>query len=256
MKGVECMRLIKHTSILFLSIFCLLSGCINEEGTKGSGSKGEAKKLAKDLLQEKYEDEFVVYSIGNSWGTLTEDTFTALSYEKNSPTVRFEATVAKDGSYLIDEYIRRKISDEMEKRMLDVMQNSSFNIGLKVGPDIKIVDSNNTNMTVEEYMKLAPNLGFRFYVVTDAKNLSDNEARELVDVLSRSVQEYSNINGSMDLYFSSTSTLDQFNDYIKKNPNADSGMFEILEEANHEQHDITNSTLELTAEELLKTLRK
>lgn len=252
MKGVEYMQIVKHTAILFLTIICLVgvSGCMNEEGTKGSESTDEAKKLAEELLQEKYGEEFVVYSVGNSWGTLTEDTFTALSYEKTSPTVRFEAKVAKDGSYLIDEYISRKISDEMENKMLEVIKDSPFTIALKVGPDIKIVDSNHSDMSVDEYMKQVPKLGFRFYVVTDAKNLSAEEASEMLDLLSRSIQLYPVINGSMDLYFDSHSTIEQFNDYIKENPNADSGMFEILEEANHEQYNITNSTLELTAEEV------
>jgi hypothetical protein len=248
------MRIIKRTAILLLSIICLVgvSGCMNEEGneTKGSESTDEAKKLAQDLLQEKYGEEFVVYSVGNSWGTLTEDTFTALSYEKNSPTVRFEAKVDKDGSYLIDEYISRKVSDKMEKRMLEVMRDSSFNLALKVGPDIKVIESSDANMSVEEYMEQLPKLGFRFYVVTDANSLSNEEASEMLDVLSQSVQLYPNINGSLDLYFSSPSTVDQFNDYIKENPNADNGMFELLEEATHAQYDITNSTLELTAEEL------
>ncbi len=245
------MQIGKRTAIVILAIISLIgvSGCMNGEGTKSPESTDEAKKLAENLLHEKYGEEFVVYSVGNSWGTLTEDTFTALSYEKNSPTVRFEAKVAKDGSYLIDEYISRKISNEMESEMLEVMKDSPFTIALKVGPDIKIVDSTNSNMSVGEYMEKVPKLGFRFYVVTDAKKLSAEEESEMLDLFIRSIQSYPAINGSVDLYFGSPSMIEQFNDYMKENPNADSGMFEILEEATHEQYNITNSTIELAAEE-------
>jgi len=78
----------------------------------------ERAEMAEKLLEEKYGGEYVVYSVGNSWGTSTNNTFTALCYEKSEPTVRFEAKVAKDGSYMHDEYVSRKVSNKMEEKML------------------------------------------------------------------------------------------------------------------------------------------
>jgi hypothetical protein len=247
------MKIIKRSALLIIAMMTLLgvSGCMNESDNSMSEGKKQAK-LTEKLLHEKYGKEFVVYSLGNSWGTLTNNTFTALCYEKGASNVRFRVKVVKDGSYMSDEYISCKVSGKIEKRMMNVLQTSTLKMALKLGPEVTTIKSSDSDMEPEEFMKQMPNTLFALYVVIDANNLSNEEATQIVDVLNKSVQEFPALNGAIDLYLGNRSMIDRFNQYNCENPGADHGMFEILKDAKNGLYKIENNKVQLTAEELLR----
>jgi hypothetical protein len=126
------MKFIKRSALLILAMITLLgvSGCMKESKSMSDGE--EKANLAEKLLHEKYGKNFVVYSEGGSYGTLTGDTFTVYAYEKKSPTVRFKADVAKDGTYMLDDFVSTKVSGKIETSISNQLKNSNFNIALKV----------------------------------------------------------------------------------------------------------------------------
>jgi hypothetical protein len=244
------MKIKIRSTLIILAMITLLGGCIKD----GNSSSEETKRanIAQKLLHEKYGKDFVVYSIGNSYGTLTNEAFTALCYEKSTPTVRFAAKVAKDGSYMHDEYVSRKVSEKMEKGIKSNLNNFADPFALKVGAGIKMIDSKNANMSPEEFMTSVPDLVFKLYVVIEAKQLSSEEASNLVNLLSNGVKEYPNLNGEMEVYLGSKLMIDHFNTYNSENPNADSGMFEILKDSKPGYFEIEKGQLKLTADELAR----
>lgn len=245
------MKLFRRYLLLILAGIALvgLSACSDDSDPKSE------RDLAEKMMHEKYGKDFVVYSVGNSWGTMTNDTFTALCYEKGASNVRFRVKVAKDGSYMSDEYISSKVSEKMKKRMMRVLQTSPFKMALKVGPAVATIRSTDADMEPEEFMKKMPKNLFALYVVIDANQLSNEEAAQIVDVLNKSIQVFPELNGAIDLYLGNRSMIDRFNQYNRKNRSADHGMDEILKDAKNELYGIENNKVQLTAEELV-TLSK
>ena len=62
-------------------------------------------------LQEKYVEEFKCDSIGNRFGTATNDTVTGYCYPSNEPEVLFTAVMDKDGNLVEDTYIPSYVTD-------------------------------------------------------------------------------------------------------------------------------------------------
>lgn len=239
--------------VLFITILIGVSGCMKESNNNDSKPNSIAEKrakLAEKMLNKKYGKEFVAYSVGNSWGTMNEDTFTALCYEKSSPTLRFEAEIDKDGTYMFDEYVSRNVSEKIESKIQSQLENSPFKIAVKVGAGVTNIDSNQYDMSVEEFIKLVPTSSFAIYIVIEKQDLSIDEARILVEQLSTSVKEFTTLNGAMDIYVGKESMLDDFNKYNKENPNADSGMFDTVKEAKNGLYQIEGGKLQLSAEQI------
>lgn len=217
-----------------------------------SKSDGETKaNLAEKLLHEKYGKNFVVYSEGGSYGTLTGDTYTVYAYEKNEPTLRFKAAIAKDGSNIQDDFVSTKVSEKIETSVKKDLQQANLPIALKVGAGVTGIDSKNADMSVDEFIQKVPKAAFVLTMVIEKKPLSAEEAGRFVELLSQSIQKFPNLKGSVDLYVGSKTMLENFNRYNRENPGGDSGMYDTIAEAKNGLYDIEGGKLNLTAEQLL-----
>ena len=66
-------------------------------------------QTAKELLNNKYDEDFEVSAIGQRYGTLSNSTYKVTCYPINHPELVFMAEISKDGSYIYDEYIFRVV---------------------------------------------------------------------------------------------------------------------------------------------------
>jgi hypothetical protein len=242
---------IKRYALLILAMIILLglSGCMKD--SKSMSDREKKANLAEKLLHEKYGKNFTVYSEGGSYGTLTDDTFTVLAYEKNAPTLRFRADIAKDGSYMLDDFISTKVSDKIETSVRKDLQQANINIALKVGAGVTGIDSKNADMSVDEFIQKVPKAAFVITVVMEKKILSFEEANNLVALLSNSIQKFPNLKGSVDIYVGSKSMLENFNRYNRENPGGDSGMYETVKNAKNGLYYMEGGRLKLTTEQLI-----
>lgn len=208
-------------------------------------------ETAQELLNEKYGEKFTVYSYGKSFGTLTNNTYTVICSPADEPALRFEAEIAKDGSYIYDEYVSRKVSDKIEKAMMKVLSVSNTQMAVKVGAATKIIDSVQADMPVKEFMALTPNAKFAIYVVLDQEKLTKQEASETVELLKKSIAATPSINGYVYLYLGTEEMVSQFSKYIRENPGADKGLFDILKSAKSLEAVITQSDFNIDKGKLL-----
>lgn len=231
-------------------IISILFVCIIASGVGGC-MKENRIDIAQELLKAKYGEDFKMYTYGKSFGTLTNNTFTVVCSPVDEPELRFEAEIAKDGSYMIDEYVARKVSDKIEKKMMEVLNSSKIDISVKVGSGTKTIESSKSDMSAEEFIELMPNAKFAIYVVIGKTGLTSEEAFVITGLLNKSLILTPNINGYIYLYLGPTEMITRFNEYKQENPWADKGMFDILKDANSVEAEISKSVFNIKNDELM-----
>lgn len=73
-------------------------------------------KLAKRVLREKYNESFDVSEVGKGFGTLMNDTFTVSCRSTKHSDIVFKAEIEKEGMYVLDDYIPKRMSKRWRMR--------------------------------------------------------------------------------------------------------------------------------------------
>ena len=141
------MNIMKKVRML-LSTFFLLSllGC-------SSLNEKQAEQMV-NLLEEKYEEEFVVTHIGQRYGTATNDTVTTYVHPKENENLSFKAIMTKDGQLVGDGYIPVLISDQFN----DMMKSELEPLGIESETYTFIMKARSAgetdkSITIEEYVE-------------------------------------------------------------------------------------------------------
>ncbi|WP_155922232.1 hypothetical protein [Bacillus sp. EB01] len=131
--------------MMLMSIFSLI-GC-------NAIDKSQAAAV-EELLEKKYNQEFVATAIGERYGTANNDTVTTILHPKGKEELVFEAVMNKDRELIADTYIPRLISDSIN----GILKNGLKTQGIESETNTVAMGSNsagesNTKITIEEYVQ-------------------------------------------------------------------------------------------------------
>lgn len=211
-----------------------LSGCEN--------SKEEWKQQAKELLSEKYGEEFEILSLGESYGNDGNKTYTVICAPEEDGTCRFEAKIEKDGSYFQDGYISTLISNDMEQRFSEKIRVYADSFYIHVAPGSKFVDSENTEMTLEEFLQENPKNRFAVYVAVN--ETAEEEKSKILEAVQEVLDMQKAISGSLDVSFLPEEKLDELQEYMSVRAVTDSGMIERIEAGRNETYKIETGKIQ------------
>ena len=90
------MRNLGRITVIMVMV-CLMIGGSGCMGIFAS-TKSEVR-IAKKVLNEKYNEDFEIISLGGRGGTLTNDTFTVKCYPVSDPDYIFKTEIQKEGNF-------------------------------------------------------------------------------------------------------------------------------------------------------------
>lgn len=164
------------------------------------------------MLEEKYGEEFAVAEyLGLE---RMENRYEAVCYSQAYPDILFEAQAAADGSYLTDEYIAARVCRKIEDKILDNMGSASGYIELKVQAVSKTVNSQDADMSVENFVKMKN--GNRFAVYMHYCPVEKN-AENVYKSLENSLNGMECLSGNIQLYPVGEETLKAVGNYLTEN---------------------------------------
>ena len=195
-------------------------------------------QTAKELLNNKYDEDFEVSAIGQRYGTLSNSTYKVTCYPINHPELVFMAEISKDGSYIYDEYISKIVCNELTN---DIVQKTNFNAEFFIASRPSVFETSNKNITLDELVKLNDNTDFVIWMVCNNNIETSKMLEELNDVFS----SYQNLNGELRFYITNDdNTVKQFGKMAKKCAIFDSNMTMILADIEEQKIEIKNSRID------------
>lgn len=200
-----------------------LTGCGENLNTK-------REEIAKRLLEDKYNEDFDVYTIGKSFGTLTNTTFEVTCSPKSDSDLKFKAEVEKDGDWIDDEYVTRRVSNEVENKISEAISNTISDFAVKVDAGIKSTEITDPGISIDEFMKAEPEESFLIYIIIDKDSTDGITNDMLYDTFVSMLSDLPKLSGRVDIYLADKQVLEKAIDYMKEHANADSGLDEILKD--------------------------
>ncbi|MBO5159773.1 MAG: hypothetical protein J6B94_09350 [Lachnospiraceae bacterium] len=179
--------------------------------TIGCGKVIGYEKMAEKLLNEKYNDEFVVEDIQSA--SILDEYYTALAYQKDHPDTIFKVYVNNDGSGVSDNYVNRLVCAQLSDtvaRNLDSLNGIYYIYSSTLIDSLELEDP---YISLSEYVDTHPKMKYNIYVFY-SPDISDKE--NLYQGLTSICQGLS-ISGNIYLYIMDDSVLKDVQDYLENN---------------------------------------
>lgn len=211
-------------------------------------SNEDRMEKAKELLEEKYQEEFDVleyYGIIN----IENDEYQVLASAKNNSDILFEARISAEENYLSDEYITAKICRMMEEKMLQNLGGLNGYLKIKIQAVSKNIDSANSKMTIQEYMALKPSNLYAVYLHYSPQN---GDVENLYANLQNACQNMMDISGAMELYILEEDKLKEVARYLEDCAILDDQYKTIVSEITPIRIPFKKGIMEVTEEEFKK----
>lgn len=213
--GVILMTLISMTNLM---------GC-------GSDLHSKREKMTKKLLMEKYKEDFVIHTIGKSFGTLTNTTFEAICSPEDDLNLKFMAEIDKDGEWISDEYVTSNVSAKIEKKLSETLNDTLTNFVIKVVADVGPTELSDPDISIKDFLQVQPEERFLIYLVINEKSIEEMDNGKIYDTIVAMFDNLPNISGKLNLYVTDAQTIEGVNTYITKHAVPDSGLAELLDKA-------------------------
>ena len=143
-------------------------------------------------LQEKYVEEFKCDSIGNRFGTATNDTVTGYCYPSNEPEVLFTAVMDKDGNLVEDTYIPSYVTDILEKAIIEEFQSQEIvaHVNAVLSTNDEITDVRLNDLTLNNFLTEQSISGFTAHIIIDESSNVEKLGTSIHDVYSKLSEKY------------------------------------------------------------------
>lgn len=126
-------------------------------------TQGECEKQTLALLEEKYNEEFVVEKYcGQEY---LEGYYTTICYPQKAPDILFEVKTAFDGGEIQDAYVSASVCRKAEEQIDSNLEHLDGYLLEKVVPVSRNVDSENADMSMDEFMTLKSKNRFAVYLM-------------------------------------------------------------------------------------------
>lgn len=178
-------------------------------GLEGCVAPSRRKLQVAEALQQKYQDEFQVFSYKDSG--FFSDYCTVLAYASEYPDLIFHASIDKKTDEVTDSYVTKRlcgrISDKVG-RNLGKLKTDYYVFTEAMLTGIMITDP---DVTLEEYRKEAPGNLFTIYLCI---NKREADAQNIIDSLNNLFSGISGISGSLCLYLADDDMMTAIQDYV------------------------------------------
>lgn len=202
------------------------------------------EELAIQMLQEKYAEEFEIERyVGRQ---SMKEYFRVVAFSKKYPEVLFEAEVACDGSYVMDEYVASRVchlAEEQIEHNLGVLQGY---VQIKVVAVSKSIDSNNADMSIQEFMAIKTKNRFAVYLIFSP---SGKETNKIYQGLSSALFGLECVSGNVQLYVTDEKILKKAHKYLSENANIEYEFTEVLEHIKPIEIPFENGVIQLSESE-------
>lgn len=210
------------------------------------GSRKEYEQLACSLLEEKYGESFEIENyLGHEW---TEDFFEVLVSPTEHPDIFFEAQVKCDGSGLSDEYIEARVCRKVEEQIAENISTLKGYFIVKSHAVIKSIRSNDSDMSISEFVEQIPENSFAVYLHYCPEQ---DSAQNVYQALSKTFNHLEMLKGNIQFYITDEKTLKSVQGYFEENSKIYSEYKKILENSHHIIIPFENGTIQMTEDDFL-----
>jgi len=180
-------------------------------------------------LQEKYGEEFKCDSIGNRFGTATNDTVTGYCYPSSNPSVLFEVIMDKDGEIVGESYISSFVSDILENAIVQEFQNENVIVHVSASAyryDEMKEFTSKSNLTINNFIKENPRSGFSADIIVDESSNIEDLAYSISDVYLRLSEKYPQLSLGAQIKIISNLDFVKCSEEMDNNPTVSKTLFE------------------------------
>lgn len=167
--------------VMIVMIATLIPGCENKYQ--------KVERIILETLEERYDEEFVVDSIGNSWGTADDTTIKAYVYPVNKKDKMFKVAIKKDYSHVMDMYLPILMSEKLTTYINMNYKTSFEKIAYAHVTSLEFIEEEDNNLTLEEYFHKYPNSSvvIKFYLKVNSEDELDKyqQAEEITELINK-----------------------------------------------------------------------
>jgi len=228
--------------LIMATVTTNLTGCIM--------TKNQMMNQAGELLEQKYDEQFNVLEC---YGRMNFDgDYEVVAASQEHPDVLFEAKVLKKDLFLSDEYVTSRVCRSMEEQILQNLGDLPGYLFVKVQAISKSIDSDNADITMEEYLKLKDNNRFVVYLHYSP---TQKNVQKVYETMESIFCELGKINGTIQLYIVEENILKQVQEHLDELPKIDEAYRDILKDIDRISIPFENGKMQMTEEEFMMEAR-
>lgn len=151
----------------FVKVVLIVMSIISTVSLVACGNKDKAaEKVILKQLKSKYNEEFVVDSIGGGYGTLTTNTLKAECYPKGYQNKKFKVEITKDLKTVWDSYMNVVMAEKLDKVMEEIAKKNFGQVTVKTMFDTRMAfpEASDKGMSLKEYYKATPVLDALIFI--------------------------------------------------------------------------------------------
>lgn len=208
------------------------------------------EELAEKLLNEKYNDEFVIEEVQST--NMFDEYYTVLAYQEDNPDLIFRAHVDNDGGGISDNYVNRLVCAQLSDA---VARNLDSLKGIYYIYSSTLIDSlelNDPGMMLSEYIETHPKMKYNLYVFY-SPDIFDKE--NIYQGLTNICKGLS-ISGNIYFYTMGESILKDVQDYLENNDKIYDDGDHMLEPYSCGIIKFVNGVLENSKEEIFEMIEE
>lgn len=225
--------------VIIMSIAAELTACIP--------NRKEQEEQAVQMLNEKYNEEFQIERyLGQE---SMNDYYEVLAFSTEYPDILFEAKAARDGSFIMDEYVASRVCRKAEEQMEEQLGGLPGYIQLKVQAVSKSIDSAQADMSMQEFMSLKSNNRFAVYLIYSPAEIDSSKVYQNLTGMFSGLECMS---GNIQLYVTDEKVLKQTQEYLGQRAKVDYELDEVLKFADSITIPFGNGNIQLTEREFIE----
>ena len=203
----------KIITIITAGVILALSGCMSNQ---------EHKDLAKELLEDKYDEDFVInknmgegYDLDEGIGKgFKTDEYTVEAYSEDHPEIIFDAVVFPDKSKVSDPYAAKRILCSTSRKIEDNIEGLDGKYYVHIVPLVYDTKIDDPDADIEELVDNNPSNSYTVYLFYSP---DDEITRSDYRYISHMFDGLECMSGKVALYEVDYRTLNKAADYIESN---------------------------------------
>ena len=207
------------------------------------------EELAVELLNKKYDDFFEVERVQSH--SYFRGYYTVIAYKKENPDLLFRAYVDSDGAGISDNYIAKWVCHQIADRVAQNLDALSGIYYISADTVMDIAALNNTNITIEEFVKEYPKTKYMIHVHFCPE---ETTAEEVYRGFGNAFHDLESITGKIYLYIVDETMLAKVQEYTETYDKYYDDYKTMMENYSVGLIEFENGKIKTTKEEFIKML--
>lgn len=152
----------------------------------------KASQIILQTLEERYDEEFIIDSMGGSWGTSDDSTLKAYVYPVNNKQKRFQVQIKKDFSEVTDTYMNFLLAEKLENELYTTFNEIYSNITIDVRLSDLPTKDGGKEINLKKYIEERNALEFVIKLFVNLDKGIFNKSIEVVNIIDL-IQRYNKL---------------------------------------------------------------